>query len=323
MNAPRITVIGSFMQAACWQLPRLPAPGETLAAAGFFSEPAGKGLAVAVGCRRLGAIVDLLLSIGDDAAGDGLLQCLRRESLPARHVRRRRGPSGHGAGWLTADGENAIAAFLGANWLLDAAQVAQAGEALAYSALVYAQFEAPPQAARAAFAQARRGGRACATVLNPSPWQRPDADLLACTQVLLVNAVEAAQLAPGWPPAPRPERGAELAALLAPLWSAWPGGPERVLVVTLGPGGSMAFTPDGRCHWEPALPAPARGSLGAGDAFAAGLCVALGRRLPLHEALRQGNACGAFAVSRPGVLEGLPTAAQLQAALKPVLLPTD
>lgn len=315
MNAPRITVIGSFMQAACWQLPRLPAPGETLAATGFYSEPAGKGLAVAVGCRRLGARVDLLLSIGDDAAGDGLLQCLRREGLSASHVQRRRGPSGHGAGWLAADGENAIAAFLGANLLLDAAQVAQAGEALAYSTLVYAQFEAPPQAARAAFAQARRGGRACMTVLNPSPWQRPDADLLACTQALLVNAVEAAQLAPGWPLAPQPARCAELAALLAPLWSAWPGGPERLLVVTLGPAGSMAFTPDGRGHWEPPLAAPVCSSIGAGDAFAAGLCVALGRRLPLNEALRQGNACGAFAVSRAGLLEGLPNVAQVRAVL--------
>jgi ribokinase len=306
------------MQAACWQVERLPQPGETLAATGFYTEPAGKGLAVAVGCRRLGAPVDLLLSIGDDGAGDALLQRLTRDfDLPARYVRRCSGPSGHGAGWLSADGESTIAAFLGANRLLDATQVALADEALARAALVYAQFEAPPDAAREAFARARRHNAACITVLNPSPWQALDADLLAWTQVLLVNETEAAQLLPHWPSMPRPEQRAALAARLGPLWRAWSGsgGAERTLVVTLGSLGALAFTPDGGSHFAPALTVPTRSSIGAGDAFASGLCTALVQGSSLSEALRQGNAGGAFAVSRAGILDGLPTRAELQSLL--------
>jgi ribokinase len=309
MNAPRITVIGSFMQAACWQVQRLPGPGETLAATGFHTEPAGKGLAVAVGCRRLGAQVDVLLSIGDDAAGDGLIERLRLEDLTTHHVRRHPGPSGHGAGWLAAGGENAIAAYPGANARLDAAQVALADEALARSALVYAQFEAPPEAAREAFARARRHG--VRTVLNPSPWQALPADLLACTQTLLVNLSEAAALLPPGTPTPQPGERAALAAALGAWWRCWPGGPERVLVITLGPGGSLAFTPDGGSHFAPALAVESPSSIGAGDAFAAGFCVALSQRQPLADALRQGNACGAFAVSREGILAGLPTRDEL------------
>ncbi|MDR2240626.1 MAG: ribokinase [Zoogloeaceae bacterium] len=315
MSGAHITVIGSFMQAACWQVERLPKPGETLAASGFYTEPAGKGLAVAVGCRRLGAEVDLLLSIGDDAAGDALMQRLPRDfDLPTDHVRRHPGPSGQGAGWLAADGENAIAAYLGANALLDAEQVAQADAALARSTLVYAQFEAPLSAAREAFTRARRRG-AC-SVLNPSPWQPLPADLLACTQVLLLNMTEAARLLPYWPPAPQPGQRAALAAMLEPLWRTWPGGGERVLVVTLNAGGSLAFTPDGASHFAPALNVPARSSIGAGDAFAAGLCIALSQRRSLEEALRQGNACGAFAVMRTGILEGLPSEIELRGMLE-------
>jgi ribokinase len=314
MITPRITVIGSFNLAACWHLDRLPQPGETLAATGFYAETAGKGLAVAVGCRRLGAEVNLLLSIGNDVAGDALIQRMHREGLPTRHVKRRSCLSGHGAGWLSADGENAIAAYRGANYLLDAAQVALADEELANSALVYAQFEAPLDAAREAFIRARRQGNAC-TVLNPSPWQPLDADLLACTQMLLVNASEAAQLLPHWPPTLQPRQHATLATMLEPLWRTWYGGKERVLVVTLGPAGSLAFTPDGNSHWEPELSVPIRSSIGAGDAFAAGLCTALSQRQTLSEALRHGNACGAFAVSCEGILDGLPTKAELQTLL--------
>lgn len=307
-TAPRIAVLGSFMQAICWQLPRLPLPGETLQAIGFSAEPAGKGLAVAVGCRRLGAAVDLLLAIGDDAAGDALLTRLAAEDLATGHVVRVPGRSGHGAGWLSADGGNAIAVFAGANDRLDAAQVAQAGPALARAALVYAQFETPMAAACAAFALARRHG-AC-TVLNPSPWQAPTRELLAGTQVLLVNETEAAHLVPGWHDGV-PHETQDDAALQA-LWSAWPGGPERLLVITLGSRGSIAFAPDGRIDFAPGLAATVHGSIGAGDAFAAGWCTSRLRGDSVMQSLQAGNACGAFAVSHEGILDALPRASELE-----------
>lgn len=315
MHASRIAVVGSFMQATCWQVPRLPQPGETLAATVFFSEPAGKGLAVAVGCRRLGAAVDLLLAIGDDLAGDALMRRLSEERLSTQHVVRYDEPSGQGAGWLSAGGDNAIAAYRGANLRLDAKQVASAAEALAQATLVYAQLEAPAEAASEAFAHARQ--HAAWTVLNPSPWQTIDHDLLARTQVLLVNASEAAELVPGWQPWLQPKaQHASLATTLAPLWKKWPGVMQRRLVVTLGATGSLAFAPDGASLFVPAFPVEARSSIGAGDAFAAGFCVALCQGLSVAEALRHGNACGAVAVGHHGILDGLPDTTARDAMLR-------
>jgi len=305
--APRIVVLGSFMQAICWQLSRLPLPGETLQASGFSSEPAGKGLAIAVGCRRLGAAVDLLLAIGHDAAGDALLARLETEGLSTRHVLRVAGRSGHGAGWLSADGGNAIAVFTGANDRLDAAQVAQADHLLAGAAMVYAQLEAPMAAACAAFARARRHG-AC-TVLNPSPWQPPTRELLAGTQVLLVNETEATHLVPGWHDGVPSEIQGN--AALQALWRAWPGGPERLLVITLGKRGSMALAPDGHIDFAPGLAATVHSSIGAGDAFGAGWCASRLRGDSVLRSLQIGNACGAFAVSHEGILDALPHAADL------------
>lgn len=310
----RIAVVGSFMQALCWQTQRLPMAGESLAAAGFWAAPAGKGLAVAVGCRRLGAAVDLLLAIGDDAAGDALLQRLDAEDLHAHHVRRYAGPSGQGAGWLAADGSNAILAFSGANAHLGTAQVAQAGDVLTQAAVVYAQLETPVQAAREAFSRARPGG-AC-TVLNPSPWQTLDTALLAHTQVLLLNEEEARQLLAAYgKPLPAGAAAQAWARAAAAFWPAWPGGPQRRLVLTLASRGCLALAADGGWEGLPALPVPVRSSIGAGDAFAAGLCTALAEGRPMREALRQATACGAFAVQQAGILEGLPRSAELAALL--------
>lgn len=297
------------MQAVCWQLERLPLPGETLAATGFSSELAGKGLAVGVGCRRLGAEVDLLLSVGDDVAGDALLLRLHEEDLPTRHVTRHAVDSGHGAGWLSIDGSSAIAVFPGANSKLDASQVAQADETLAVATLVYAQLETPISAAREALKRAHRYG--AITVLNPSPWQRLDHELLACTQILVVNEQEATLLMPGWQHNPQYGQSTPAKAALSRLWATWPGGQERRLVVTLGALGSISFSPVADAVVATAEAVDNANGIGAGDAFSAGFCTALSRGCSVMQALTLGNACGAFAVSHPGILDALPFAANV------------
>lgn len=61
------------------------------------------------------------------------------------------------------------------------------------------------------------------------------------------------------------------------------------VVVTLGAEGAFAFTPEGEFRvCVPRL--PVRNPVGCGDAFAAGMCVALERGLPLEDVLRTGAA---------------------------------
>ena len=58
----RILVLGSFVQACCWKVERLPLPGETLIAQGLSIEAGGKGLNVAIGSRRLAAAAQVDVS---------------------------------------------------------------------------------------------------------------------------------------------------------------------------------------------------------------------------------------------------------------------
>jgi len=313
----QVFVAANFLQVTCARVPRLPRPGEIVLASSTHSEAGGKGLNVALGCRRLGAEVGALVGIGRDAQGDGLVALLRSHGIPDTHVHRLAETSGMGMGFIGHDGQNCGAVFAGPNLLLDAAHAELAQADIAASDWVYGQFETALPAVQRCFELAQAAG--VPTVLNPSPWQAiPDA-LLALTQVLLVNEVEAAQLL--GTPSPADDGLAALAhhmhAAVEALWSRWPG---RLLVMTAGHRGCIAFTP-GQAPWLcPAHAVDAIDTLGAGDAFASGLIVGLGRGwrddgAVLASALRQATACGALMASSAGVLDALPsrvTLAQFQ-----------
>lgn len=309
----RLFVIASFIEAHCWFVPRSPGADESLQAHAYLSECAGKGLAVALGSHRLGAEVGMLLGIGHDAAGDELLKLLAREGLDAAHVHRLGAHSGKGCGLVDAQGCAAIAIHAGANALLGEPQLKACAAQLCRAAVVYAQLEAPLSLVAQALRAARAAG--AITVLNPSPWHEEDAlgAALDAASVAIVNRSEAppllgrlagarGDLALGGLPQP----------VLAALWRRWPG---QWLVITLGGQGCAAYSRDGRALRLPAHRLQAVQPIGAGDAFSAGLCTALAGGLDMAEALRRANACGGLAASRPGILQALPSAADLAALL--------
>jgi ribokinase len=255
--------------------------------------------------------VDGLMAVGDDALAGLAEPALRRADLPVGMLRRFPGATGAGIGFTDAAGENCLAVFPGANARLGAAEVREAAERISSAALVLAQFEVGDAAVAETFRIARRAG--VRTLLNPSPFRMPPPEILGETAILVVNAVEAASFGAALG-LPVPEAGAGpvgwdgLAEGLLAL------GPELV-VITLGAEGAVARPANGPILVQPAFPVPAVDSLGAGDAFAAGLAVGLAEGRPLGESLRRAAACGACVVRRKGVFDALPDRTALAAML--------
>jgi ribokinase len=312
---PTAFVLGNFVQACCWNVPRLPLPGETLVATGVHIEPGGKGLNVAVCLQRLGAQVSTLIGCGSDAAGEQLLALLGREGVDTAHVHQLSGASGWGSGWIAADGQNAIAVYPGANLLLTSEHVVRAHSAIDAAKLVYGQFETSLPAVEAAFQYAHVRG--VVTVLNPSPWQSPTSTLRASTHTLIVNEVEAQGLLALRAPlaGPAPACAHAVAQTLRAFWAQWPA--AQRLVVTLGALGSLGFerTAAASYWYAPAPSVYSVDTVGAGDAFASGYCAAVLAEHSLAYALQWGNACGAYLASQAGVLGALPSAGKLRAML--------
>ena len=304
----KIFVLGSVVQALCWKVEQLPKPGETRTASALSSEIGGKGINVAIGTRRLGADVDTLLGIGHDATGDKVLSLLEQEGVSIAYAWRLAPQSGYGAGFIAADGQNAIAVYPGPNLLLDESHVQHAKSAIHEADLVYGQLETALPAVASAFRMACKNG--VRTVLNPSPWQILPKSLLDDTDVLIVNEVEVRELLALTSPlhGSLQECAKFLHTRLASFWQQWPG---SLVVVTLGSTGSIAFERNGTIHQVPAFQIEAVDSVGAGDAFASSFCVELCKQTPLSAALLQANACGAIVASRFGVMDALPGQVEL------------
>ena len=162
--------------------------------------------------------------------------------------------------------------------------------------------EVQDEAIHAALTMARDCG--ARSVLNPAPARPLPPEWLALVDVLTPNSLEARQLCGIGPGAQAslPELGARLLALGV-----------GAVVMTDGARGAWVFARGQPPLHLPALKVQAIDTVGAGDAFNAGLCVALAEGRPLPVAARFASMAAALATTREGAAKAMPLRAEVDA----------
>ena len=300
----QVFVVGSFVIACSVKVPRLPHAGESLGGSAFLAEPGGKGFNLALAASRLGVDVDGIFAVGEDVFSPVVLSTFAQVGFSAAMLVHHAGSTGAGVAFVDPKGENCLAVCLGANLALNAEDVGPFAPRLARSDLVAATFESPDAPIRAAFALAR--ARDIRTLLNPSPVRPLDPEILANVSILVVNAVEASDLGFG-----AFGEAADATTTTPAIEKLLDGGLE-LLVVTLGERGAIAFRATAPPLHQPAFAVAAIDTVGAGDAFAAGLLTGILVGRPLEDALRYAAACGALTTCQFGAFHAFPTAATLE-----------
>lgn len=301
MKIPRITVVGSYATGLTMKVERLPRTGETVLGRGYRVDFGGKGSNQAVGCARLGAKVGFVAKIGSDDFGQMAMGLYRGEGVDVSHVSQiDAAPTG--VGFILVDaasGDNCIGIDPGANGHLTPADVSQCEADLNSSAVVLTQLEIPVEAAEAALVR----GRSCGvlTILNPAPVRPLPSSVLQVVDVLTPNQTEAKVLLGRDPvePAEPDAIGRELIRK----------GVKQV-VMTLGERGALIVTPSSCIH-VPAIRVTPVDTTGAGDAFNAGLAVALACGASLESAVQFAVVTGGLAVTKEGVIPSLPRREQV------------
>ncbi|HEX9796584.1 MAG TPA: ribokinase [Anaerolineales bacterium] len=299
-----IVVFGSINMDLTTYAERLPRLGETLFGTSFNLAAGGKGANQAVGAARLGAAVAFVGRVGQDMFGPAARQALEQEGIDTAGLQT---DPDHGTGLAVINvdraADNAIVVISGANMALDQNDLDRAASQLARARLVLLQLEVPQAASQALAARARQRG--VRVVLDPAPAQPLPDEFLANVDVLTPNEVEAASLV-GFPVDTMSAAQAAADQLRAR-------GPAAV-IVKLGAQGAYCSSGEWSGQ-QPPFRVDSLDTVAAGDAFNAGLAVALAEGAGLQPAVRWGAAAGALATTRRGAIPAMPSRDEVLALL--------
>lgn len=307
-------MVGSINMDLVLQVPRLPEPGETLAASAFHALPGGKGANQAVAVARLGAQALLIGRLGRDGFGDRLLAGLRDDGVETRTVQALPGThSGVAVIGVDPAGQNSILLASGANALLRPSDLRAQESLIAKADAVLLQLEIPVATAATAIRLARRHRVPVVLDSAPVPPDGLPPGAFRGVDILSPNQTEATLLT--GLACDTLDEACAAADLLVRRYD--PG----VVVIKLGPLGALAYAGTSEFLHVPAFPARAVDTTAAGDAFSAALTVRLAEGASLGDALRFANAAGALAITRQGAQPAMPKRRDVERLLRQHPLP--
>jgi ribokinase len=269
-----IAVIGSVNLDLVATVKKLPEPGETVTDAELNRFPGGKGANQALAAQRLGASVQLIACVGEDAAADEALALLREGGVDLSAVFSVADvATGTALIAVAPSGENHIVVAPGANRRLlpDAFDVPEA------DALI-CQLEVPTDTV--AKAAEEFDGFFC---VNLAPAMHVDVSVLQNADLVIVNEVEAA-----W-------YGDSLSAA------------SGMIATTVGAAGATITKNGEDIAFAKSPRIEAVDTTAAGDTFTAALTVALVEGQEPQQALEFACAAGAAACTKLGAQPSLPT----------------
>jgi ribokinase len=291
-----IAVLGIFVADATFRTDRLPRMGETVLGKAFALGPGGKGSNQAVGCARLGAEVTMLTRLGRDSFADMARALWQEAGVTPGIVEDDAANTGAACILVNDDsGDNAIVVAPGAAGRLTPADIDSWAAVIGSARLFLTQLESPLDATFAALRTARAAG--VRTILNPAPAAPLPEGMLALCDLVTPNESEAEALTGvGVADLAGAERAAGALLKLG----------AGAAVVTLGENGAFYRDRSEAFHVPRFDAGPVAETTGAGDAFNAGLAVALDRGLSPRDAVRFGCATAAISVTRPGAANSMP-----------------
>jgi ribokinase len=281
--------LGSINADNFYQLPRLPGPGETIAAASYHQGLGGKGANMSVAAARAGARVAHIGAVGPE--GGWAVSRLLEYGVDVPHIAQVETATGHANINVDPEGENNIVLFQGANGEISERAIGAALAEASPGDTLLMQNETNGQLFAAETAQTL-GLR---VIYAAAPFSAEAvAAIEAQIDILVLNAIEAEQL--------RTALGRDLTDL-----------DIGEIVVTLGGDG---------CEWVsnkaaerrtfPAYPVEPVDTTGAGDTFTGYLAAALERGLPMPDAIDLAMRAGALMVTRHGTADVIPDLKEVQ-----------
>ena len=273
----------------------IPKIGESIVASQILTQLGGKASNQAVAISRLGVHAYLLSKTGTDQWASMAFKLWNQEEVDISCVSQDdHQNTGMGIVVIDRSGQNVTLSAIGANKFLNIADVKNIMHAAEQAKVMSIHLNAPQDVIYCALYEAKTRGMI--TIFNASPLENIPLEFYKLTDIFVVNNIEASFYS-----------GIEVRSYEQGLIAG-----EKIInrgsgkaIVTFGEDGLVLITQSEQ-HYIPAFRVKAIDTTGAGDAFIAGLAVALAEGKDILSAARFGCAVSAMCVSKIGTLTSMP-----------------
>lgn len=294
----KITVIGLCGQSIMLKVNQFPKPGETIQIQELFMEPGGKGFNQAIALAKLGCEVAFCSSVGEDETANTCKQTLCHHKIGPLLIYKKNEKSAYATVVTNAMGENQVSVYPGASNSLDPNDIINLEPIIASSSIVLTQLEQPLATTRMILEISNK--HHIRTILNPAPAIDYDMDLLRRAWLITPNELEAKTIL-------NLKTLDDDHQLLVRIQKCG----FRQIVITVGEKGAIVAQ-NGQIHRLPAMKVQVVDTVGAGDAFNAGLAAQIVKGASLIDAVKFGIIVLGLSITKAHVIDSFPTIEEVQ-----------
>ena len=302
-----ISVLGIFVADLVFFGEKIPVEGETILGKNFVIGPGGKGSNQAVAAAKAGAQTYFISKIGDDQFGSMAKEIFKNSGVDYSNVVISKDHSTGAAGILVNEetGANAINVFPGAAGAITKEDIDKAEETIKNSSIFLTQLEAPKDVVTYALKKANNLN--VKTIFNPAPAAEIDSSLFPLIDYFTPNETEASFYVDH--DVVTYEDAEKAASQLLDK------GIKNV-VITLGEKGAYFANSEEKFSLPIAnLSNPVVDTTGAGDAFNAGLAVALTEGQKIKDSLIFASATAGLSTTKIGTANSMPSREEIDRIL--------
>ena len=293
-----ISILGIYVADLVFYADKIPLHGESVLGQEHVIGPGGKGSNQAVAVAKAGGKVDFISKIGNDQYGEMALQMYKESNVNISNVIISNDHTTGAAGILVnkQTGENAIIVVPGAAGKITKEDIDQASDTIKKSSIFLTQLEAPIDVVEYAIEIANSNN--VTTILNPGPAAKLQDNTFKLIDYFTPNETEASFYVNH-----KVETQEDLKKATNQLLDRG----IKNIIITLGDKGAY-FSNNNENFMIDAFDLRNKvvDTTGAGDAFNAGLAVALTEGKNIKKAIQFANAVGGLSTTKIGTAKSMP-----------------
>lgn len=298
----KILVVGSLNLDYVIEVENMPKAGETIFGKSLKKIPGGKGANQAYAIGKLGGDVAMIGAVGDDDAGQILLNNLKSVNVDTSGIEIvNDNVTGQAYIYVDDNGQNCITVISGANAVVDRDMIDRNMELIDDAEYVVMQLEVPIDTVKYVKDIAISKGKK--VIIDPAPAiKNPDTNLWRGCYIIKPNELELATLT-----GKKLNNIEEYKKAAIELQKT---GADFV-ISTLGRDGAIAYDGENIKNFD-CKKTTVVDTTAAGDTFTAGLVIGLNEGKSIEEAINFGQSAAAITVSRKGAQTSIPSRDEIQ-----------